>query len=72
MRNCCCTSHNGFLTRRGYEGVDKQEQKSYLDNQGSVSALVEGEVSLLLRKKQINSALADPSQLEMSSPSNPP
>ncbi len=45
---CGCSSHNGFLTRRGYElargqGVDKAEASRYLDKVGSVSALVEVE-----------------------------
>ena len=44
---CRCHSHDGFLTRRGYElvtarGVDKAEAVPYLDRVGSVSALVEG------------------------------
>ena len=41
-QRCNCHSHNGFLTRRGYElaaGADS----SYLDKVGSVSALVEVE-----------------------------
>ncbi len=48
---CGCLSHNGFLTRRGYErvnrtnteGVDKTEESRYLDRVGSVSALAEAE-----------------------------
>ncbi len=45
---CSCHSHDGFLTRRGYEAlaqpeVDKAEVQLYLDKVGSVSALVEVE-----------------------------
>jgi len=41
---CTCLSHNGFLTRRGYEmitspQVDKTEVDLYLDRVGSVSGL---------------------------------
>jgi len=41
--DCECLSHNGFLTRRGYEaatqrGVDKAEASRYLDRVSSVSA----------------------------------
>ncbi len=39
---CGCLSHNGFLTRRGYE-VAAEADGSYLDKVGSVSALVEVE-----------------------------
>ena len=48
MTDCSCSSHGGFLTRRGYElarvyGVDKTEESRYLDKVGSVSAMVEVE-----------------------------
>ena len=69
---CKCHSHNGFLTRRGYEdaqlylGVDKGRACRYLDKVASVSGLDEDEVSLLpLVKKQIKSDLSDPFQLEI-------
>ena len=43
--SCRCLSHNGFLTRRGYEAVrptlwvDKTEVKLYFDTRVSVSGL---------------------------------
>ncbi len=58
MTDCRCTSHNGFLTERGFAelaqrtslegllplgGVDTDEVVPYLDKVGSVSALVEVE-----------------------------
>ncbi len=53
MSKCSCLSHNGFLTDRGYaevaqrglfaRGVDDTVLRCYLDNVGSVSALVEVE-----------------------------
>ncbi len=36
---CGCISHNGFLTRAGYRALDKAASQSYLDIEGSVSAL---------------------------------
>ncbi len=54
MRDCNCTSHNGFLTAKGLEeteqrslegfnvdGVDMWPSCQYLDKVGSVSALIE-------------------------------
>ncbi len=54
MADCRCTSHNGFLTDRGYAEVAQREQLSaegltrsencvIVDKVGSVSALVEVE-----------------------------
>ncbi len=39
---CGCRAHNGFLTRKGYEELDKAAQSSYLDKVGSVSELAAG------------------------------
>ncbi len=39
---CRCVSHNGFLTRRGYE-LAAEADGLYLDKVSSVSALVEVE-----------------------------
>ncbi len=53
MTVCRCTSHNGFLTERGYaefaqrererNEFDAMQAKLYLDRECSVSALVEVE-----------------------------
>ncbi len=37
--DCDCLAHNGFLTRKGYERVDRAAQSWYLDKVVSVSAL---------------------------------
>ena len=36
---CGCYSHNGFLTRAGYDALDMADSSRYLDKVGSVSAL---------------------------------
>jgi len=52
MTECSCRSHNGFLTSRGLrevaqqnslEGLAPRGEVEYVDTEGSVSALVEGE-----------------------------
>ena len=52
VNDCECQSHNGFLTRRGYEaarrrGVDKAEEIRYLDSSGSVSGLRRDETEMI-------------------------
>ena len=44
---CGCRSHNGFLTRAGYEAFDKAAQMCYLDRVGSVSGLRRDETMLI-------------------------
>jgi len=56
---CSCFSHNGFLTRRGYEmvsshGVDKAEAIRYLDGKVSVSGLRRDETTMIFDDGVIN------------------
>ncbi len=49
---CGCISHDGFLTRRGYQSlrapeVDKAEASLYLDKVGSVSAVRRDEAMVI-------------------------
>ncbi len=58
---CMCLSHNGFLTRAGYQavddgygGVDARWDSCYLDKVGSVSAMPEPELNMFFDDEVID------------------